>query len=214
MEFQAGVWDPTLWLSPLLHPEASRCLQECLQAHRKADVAPVSMSALHAQRDPGVVLGARAGAGTRCDRVPGPCDPQGPSGRTEPGPPAGARPDWRPRPASRRLTCHSQPIGATRIGAVAGGRGRCCRPEAERPSPPSSCPALCNPEPQPPAARPAPPSRGVQCPARFDAAAPGRGRSASLLAGTPPDGSVLAPRPSSRFPADPGRWGPGRAQPC
>lgn len=65
MEFQAGVWDPTLWLSPLLHPEAIRCLQECLQAHRKADVAPVSMSALHAQRDPGVVLGARAGAGTR-----------------------------------------------------------------------------------------------------------------------------------------------------
>lgn len=142
-------------------------------------------------------MGARAAAGTRCDRVPGPCDPQGPSGRTEPGPSAGARPDWRPRPASRRLTCHSQPIRATRIGAVAGRRGRCCRPEAERPSPPSSRRALCNPEPQPPAARPAPPSRRVQCPARFDAAAPGRGRSASLLAGTPPDGSVLAPRPAS-----------------
>lgn len=55
--------------------------------------------------------------------VPGPGYPPGPSGRTEPGPPAGARTDWRSRPASSQLTCPSQPIGATRIGAVAGRGG-------------------------------------------------------------------------------------------
>lgn len=51
---------------------------------------------------------------------PGPSDPRGPSRRTEPGPPAGARTDWRSRRASSSLTCPAQPIRDSRIGAVAG----------------------------------------------------------------------------------------------
>lgn len=62
---------------------------------------------------------------------------------------ADASPDWRSPLACGRLTCHSQPIQATRIEAASAGGGGgsgCCEPAAELPSPRSSLPVGGAPE--------------------------------------------------------------------
>lgn len=146
---------------------------------------------------------------------PGWRDRPGPSGSTEPGPPARARPDWRSLPASSLLTCPSQPIGATRIGAVmeegedAVGRWPSCPPRGV-PSRPAAIPSLV------PAAGCAPrtPLRSAWCPARFNAAASGRARSASPLDRTHSDGVPSRLRSQSHcFPPPSCPCWPGRGQP-
>lgn len=141
--FQARLSDTKPLLLALLHPDrVGVCRSDSKPITKHTSSQLRCRPCPHAKEKQGwgwgVEPGARGGGGEALRPHPGPSDPPGPSGRTEPGPPAGARTDWRSRSASSSLTCPSQPIGATRIGAVAGSWGRWCRLEAEPPSPPSS----------------------------------------------------------------------------